>query len=50
MNGNDGDEDMMVQRLSVKGFLRTDCMIKQTGADVSLYSYSSFTELSTFVE
>ncbi len=49
MVGNDVDEDMIAQKLGIKVFLLTDCLINKSGADISLYPHGSFPELMAFI-
>lgn len=49
MVGNDVDEDMVAEKLGMKVFLLTDCLINKTGADIDLYPHGSFPELMAFV-
>ncbi|MBQ9112786.1 MAG: HAD family hydrolase [Clostridia bacterium] len=49
MVGNDVGEDMIAERLGMKVFLLTDCMINKNGEDISKYPHGSFDELLTFV-
>lgn len=49
MVGNDVDEDMVAEKLGMKVFLLTDCLINKSGADIDLYPHGSFPELMAFV-
>lgn len=50
MVGNDVDEDMVAEKLGMKVFLLTDCMINKSGTDISRYPQGSFEELRQYVE
>ena len=49
MVGNDVDEDMVAQKLGMKVFLLTDCLINKSGSDISRYPHGSFQELMDFI-
>ena len=49
MVGNDVDEDMVSQKLGMKVFLLTDCLINKSGSDISRYPNGSYPELMDFV-
>lgn len=49
MVGNDVEEDMIAQRLGMKVFLLTDCLINKENKDISLYPNGSFDELLAYV-
>ena len=48
MVGNDAIEDVAAQKLGIKVFLLTDCLINKNGADLSGIPHGSFKELSDF--
>lgn len=50
MVGNDVGEDMIAEKLGMKVFLITDCMINKAGEDISKYPNGSFDELVDFLE
>ncbi len=50
MVGNDAHEDMIAEKLGIKVFLLTDCLINKNGADISRYPQGSFDELFTFID
>ncbi len=50
MVGNDVTEDMVAQKLGMKVFLLTDCIINKDGADISAYPHGSFEELIEYVK
>ena len=50
MVGNDVGEDMLAEKLGMKVFLLTDCLINKSGADISAYLHGSFDELLAFIE
>ena len=45
MVGNDVTEDMIAEKLGMRVFLLTDCLINRSGADISRYQRGSFPEL-----
>ena len=49
MVGNDVDEDMIAEKLGIKVFLLTDCLINKSGRDIDLYPHGSFPELMDFI-
>jgi hypothetical protein len=49
MVGNDVDEDMMAEKLGMKVFLLTDCLINRKNKDISIYPHGSFDELTKFI-
>ncbi|MBE7100924.1 MAG: HAD family hydrolase [Clostridiales bacterium] len=50
MVGNDVGEDMIVEKLGMKVFLLTDCLINRENKDLSAYPHGSFVDLLAFVE
>ncbi len=50
MVGNDVGEDMVVEKLGMKVFLLTDCLINKVDADISAYPNGSFDELLKYVK
>ena len=50
MVGNDVGEDMIAQKLGMKVFLLTDCMINKANADISAYPHGGFEELKAFLK
>lgn len=51
MVGNDFDEDIIpTEKLGMKTFLLTDCLINKRDADYSGYPHGSFDELKRFLE
>lgn len=50
MVGNDADDDMIAQTLGLKVFLLTDCLINNSGSDVSNYPQGSFSELMAYID
>ncbi len=50
MVGNDAGEDMVADKLGMKVFLLTDCLINKVEADVSAYPNGSFDELLAYVK
>ena len=50
MVGNDVDEDMIAEKLGMKVFLLTPCMINRHDTDISVYPHGDFDELLTFIE
>lgn len=49
MVGNDADEDMIAEKLGMRVFLLTDCLINRGGKDISRYPHGSFPELMEFI-
>lgn len=49
MVGNDVAEDMIAEKLGMKVFLLTDCLINKTGADISVFPNGSFPELMQYI-
>ncbi len=49
MVGNDVSDDMVAERLGVKVFLLTDCLINETDTDVSDFPNGSFDDLIEFI-
>lgn len=50
MVGNDADEDMIAEKLGMKVFLLTDCLINKYGKDLSAYPQGSFDELLAYID
>lgn len=50
MVGNDVGEDMIAEKLGMKVFLLTDCIINKNNEDISKYPHGSFAELNTWLE
>ncbi|MBQ3061226.1 MAG: HAD family hydrolase [Lachnospiraceae bacterium] len=50
MVGNDVSEDMVAEKLGMKVFLLTDCLINSTDRDISDFPNGSFKELLEYVE
>lgn len=50
MVGNDVGEDMIAEKLGMKVFLITDCLINRDNKDISEYPSGSFIELIEFVK
>ena len=49
MVGNDVGEDMVAQKLGMKTFLLTDCLINKTAEDIRRYPNGSFPELLHYI-
>ncbi len=49
MIGNDVTEDMVTAKLGMRVFLLTDCLINQSGADLSPYPQGGFQELQAYL-
>ncbi len=49
MVGNDVGEDMVAERLGMRVFLLTDCLINKDGADISSYPHGDFDAMCEFV-
>ncbi len=50
MVGNDVDEDMVAEKLGLRVFLLSDCMINRNGKDISRYARGGFDELVAFMD
>ncbi len=50
MIGNDVSEDMIAERLGMKTFLLTDCLINKRGEDISKWAHGDFEELKAFLK
>ena len=50
MVGNDVSEDMVAERLGMKTFLLTDCLINKNGEDISKWAHGGFEELKGFLK
>lgn len=49
MVGNDVSEDMVAERLGMKVFLLTDCLINKENADISVYPNGNFSDLLHYI-
>lgn len=50
MVGNDVGDDMIAQKVGMKVFLLTDCLINKSEEDISKYPNGSFDELMNYIE
>ena len=50
MVGNDVSEDMVAEKLGMKVFLLTDCLINKKNADISACPQGSFRQLVDYIE
>ncbi|MBE7074202.1 MAG: HAD family hydrolase [Clostridiales bacterium] len=50
MVGNDVEEDMVAEKLGMKVFLLSDCIINKCGKDLSTYPQGSFNNLIEFIK
>lgn len=50
MVGNDVKEDMVAQKLGMKVFLLTDCLLNKDNADISAYPHGGFDELNAWLD
>lgn len=50
MVGNNTAEDMVTERLGMKVFLITDCLINKTGEDIKKYPHGDFDALLSYIE
>ena len=50
MVGNDVSEDMIAEKLGMKVFLITDCLLNKNGDDISRYPHGNFKDLLNFIE
>ncbi len=49
MVGNDAEEDMIAEKLGMKVFLLTDCLLNKKNLDISKYQQGSFAELIQYI-
>ncbi|MBQ4105232.1 MAG: HAD family hydrolase [Clostridia bacterium] len=49
MVGNDVSDDMVAEKLGMKVFLLTDCLINNENADISQYPHGNFDELLSYL-
>ena len=50
MVGNDVGEDMVAEKVGMKVFLLTDCLINKNNDDISKYPNGDFDKLSEYIE
>lgn len=50
MVGNDVGEDMIAERLGMRTFLLTDCLINKENKDIAAYPHGGFDELLDFIK
>ncbi|MGN0557946.1 MAG: HAD family hydrolase [Acutalibacteraceae bacterium] len=50
MVGNDVTEDMVAEKIGIKTFLLTDCLINKENKDIALYKNGGFDELMKYLE
>ena len=50
MVGNDAEEDAAAEKLGMKVFLLTDCLINKKGKDISVYPHGGFKELTEYTD
>ena len=50
MVGNDVGDDMIAEKLGMKVFLLTDCLINKNNEDIAKYPHGSFDDLKTYIE
>ena len=50
MVGNDVSDDMVAEKLGMKVFLLTDCLINKENKDISAYPHGDFDTLITYIE
>lgn len=50
MVGNDAEEDTAAEKLGMKVFLLTDCLINKKGRDITAYPHGGFEELIKYIE
>ncbi len=50
MVGNDVGDDMVAQKIGMKVFLLTDCLINKTDEDIAKYPNGSFDELMQYIK
>lgn len=49
MVGNDVSEDMVAEKLEMKVFLLTDCLINKNNTDISVYPHGTFEDLTDYI-
>lgn len=49
MVGNDVGEDMITEKLGMKAFLLTDCLINKTDSDINAYPHGNFNALLEYI-
>lgn len=49
MVGNDVVDDMVAEKLGMKVFLLTDCLINKNNIDISVYPHGNFSDLIRFI-
>ena len=49
MVGNDVADDMVAEKLGMRVFLLTDCLINTKDADISIYPNGSFDDLLAYI-
>lgn len=50
MVGDDVGEDMIAEKLGIKVFLLTDCIINRAGEDIDRWPHGGFDELAEYFE
>ena len=50
MVGNDAEEDAAAEKLGMKVFLLTDCLINKKGKDINVYPHGGFKELTEYTD
>ena len=50
MVGNDADEDLVAEKLGMRVFLLTDCLINKSGRDLSAYPQGGFDALKAYID
>lgn len=50
MVGNDVSEDMVTEKLGMKVFLLTDCLINKHDKDISAYPHGTFEDLTDYIQ
>ena len=50
MVGNDVSEDMVAEKIGMKVFLLTDCLINKNNEDISVYPSGGFAELLKYID
>ena len=50
MVGNDATEDMVAQKLGIRVFLLTDCLINKEKTDINQWPHGSFPELINYIQ
>ena len=50
MVGNDTSDDMVAEKLGIKVFLLTDCLINTKNEDINKYPHGNFEDLAEYIK